>query len=156
MHTRLIVLCRRRMFLCGPHAVLHKPRIVLPGSPAVTVLLALCATPAHADALPPSRPQINDAALTFLITTTPLARSLYRPDAYRCGEYAVFAGSTLSTVRYWTEHGASPRQAVEMTSRGGADAFVAERAAEAPDAITPDDFRRQALVDCLDAAAERK
>jgi hypothetical protein len=142
MHKRLIVLCR--------------PRIVLCKSLLTTALLALCAAPAQSDTLQTPQPRMDEAVRILLVTTTPPARSFYRPDAYRCGDYAVFAGSTLSTVRYWTQHGASPQQAVEMTSRGGADADLAERAAQAPDTITPDDFRRQTLVECLNAAAERR
>jgi len=40
-------------------------------------------------------------------------------------------------------------------AREGADALLAEIAAQVPEATT-DEFRRQALHDCLGAAAERK
>jgi hypothetical protein len=122
----------------------------------LTALLALLAAPAQSDTLLNAHPRTNEAARTLYATAVPPARPVEGLGVYRCGNYAVFAGSTLSTVRYWIRHGATPQQAVEMTSRGGADAFVAEMAAQAPDAVTPNDFRKQTLVDCLKAAAERK
>ncbi len=122
----------------------------------LTALLVVCATPAQSDTLQNPHVQPNQPAHIIHATAAPPARPVEGLGVYRCGNYAVFAGSTLSTVRYWIQHGATPQQAVEMTSRGGADAFVAEMAAQAPDAVTPDDFRKQTLVDCLKAAAERK
>jgi len=122
----------------------------------LTALLVVSAAPAQSDTLQNAHPRTNEAAHTLYATAVPPARPVEGLGVYRCGNYAVFAGSTLSTVRYWIQHGATPQQAVEMTSRGGADAFVAEMAAQAPDAVTPDDFRKQTLVDCLKAAAERK
>jgi hypothetical protein len=128
---------------------MHKPLLL-------TALLVVCAAPAQSDALLNAHPRTSTAAHTLYATAVPPARPVAGLGLYRCGNYAVFAGSTLATVRYWIQHGATPQQAAEMTSRGGADAFVAEMATQAPDAITPDDFRRQILVDCLKAAAERK
>jgi hypothetical protein len=125
----------------------------------LAALLVLCAAPAQSstpgDTPGAPRAPTNEAVHMVHATATPLVRSLDGLAAYRCGDYAVFAGPTLATVRYWMQQGASPEQAAEMTSLGGADAFLAERAAQAPAAITQDDFRRQTLADCLNAAAER-
>ena len=121
----------------------------------LSALLVLSGALAQSDAAQNLRAQANADAHMVYATLTPLARPLDRLGAYRCGNYAVFAGSILSTVRSWKQQGATPQQAAEMTSRGGADAFVVEMAAQAPDTMTPDDFRRQILVDCLQAAAGR-
>lgn len=122
----------------------------------LAALLVPCAAPAQSDALRTARAPTHEAAHVIYATATPQARSFDGLAEYRCGGYAVFAGPTLATVRYWMGQGETPQQAAEMTSRGGADAFLAERAAQAPAAITEDDFGRQALVDCLNAAAERR
>ncbi len=122
----------------------------------LAALLVPYAVPAQSDTLRVPRPPTVEVAHAIDATVTSPARSFDALAEYRCGDYTVFAGPTLATVRYWVGQGATPQQAAEMTSRGGADAFLAERAAQAPAAITLDDFRRQALADCLNAAAERK
>jgi hypothetical protein len=120
----------------------------------LSALLVLSGALAQSDAAQNLRAQANADAHTFYVTATPQARPLDGLRSYRCGSYAVFAGPTLSTVRYWEQQGATPQQAAEMTSLGGADAFVVEMAARAPDTMTPDDFHRKILIDCLQAAAK--
>jgi hypothetical protein len=129
----------------------------------LTALLSLGAAPARSDTLQTTHATLQtspiptqEAGDTSYATATPPARPLDGLEAYRCGNYAVFAGPTLSTVRYWEQHGVTPQRAAEMTSRGGADASLAEMAALAPDSTMLDDFRRQTLVDCLNAASDRK
>jgi hypothetical protein len=122
----------------------------------LAALLVPCSASAGSDLLRAPRAPAAEVAHVIHATATSPERSFDGLAEYRCGGYAVFAGPTLATVRYWMQQGATPQQAAEMTSRDGADAFLAEQAAQAPDSITPNDFRRQALVDCLNAAAERK